>query len=100
MRVHLAQGALNPLTPMSDQDIISPYNIKETSDENKEKYQLGDYKLIQYQILQTDITRTVWETVRRITNEIFGVKGLIEQGHIYFFLKSWPHVMVKPFLIA
>ena len=27
------------------------YNIKQTSDENKEKYQLGDYKLFQYQIL-------------------------------------------------
>ena len=45
---------------MSDQDRISPYNIKQTSDENKEKYQLGDYKLIQSQILQTNITRTVW----------------------------------------
>ena len=45
------------------------------SDENKEKYQLGDYKLIEYQIPQTNITRTVWETVRRITNEILGVKG-------------------------
>ena len=32
-----------PFTPMSDQDRISPYNIKQTSDENKEKYQLGDY---------------------------------------------------------
>ena len=53
------------------------YNIKQTSDENKEKYQLGDYKLIQYQILQTNITRTVWETVRRITNEILEVKGFI-----------------------
>ena len=52
------------------------YNIKQTSDENKEKYQLGDYKLIQYQILQTNIRRTVWQTVRRITNEILGVKGL------------------------
>ena len=31
---------------MSDQDRISPYNIKQTSDENKEKYQLGDYELI------------------------------------------------------
>ena len=56
------------------------YNIKQTSDENKEKYQLGDYKLIQYQILQTNITRTVWETVRRITNEILGVKGLKRQS--------------------
>ena len=46
---------INLLTPMSDQD-----NIKQTSDENKDKYQLGDYKLIQYQILQTNITGTVW----------------------------------------
>ena len=52
------------------------YNIKQTSDEIKEKYQLGDYKLIQNQILQTNIIRTVWQTVRRITNEILGVKGL------------------------
>ena len=28
------------------------------------------------QILQTNITRTVWQTVRGITNEILGVKGL------------------------
>ena len=46
---------------MSDQDRIS------------QKYQLGDYELIQYQILQTEITRTVWQTVRRITDEILGV---------------------------
>ena len=52
------------------------YNIKQTRGENKEKYQLGDHKLIQYQILQTTIIRTVWETVRRITNEILVVKGL------------------------
>ena len=35
------------LTPLSDQDIISPYsiyqyNINQISDENKEKYQFGD----------------------------------------------------------
>ena len=52
------------------------YNIKQTSDENKEKYQLVNYKLIRYQILHTNITRTVWQTVRRITIEILGVKGL------------------------
>ena len=46
------------------------------NDENKEKYQPGGYKLIQYQILQTNITRIVWQTVRRITNEILGIKGL------------------------
>ena len=37
----------DPLTPLSDQDRISPYNIntyiKQTSNENIEKYQLGDY---------------------------------------------------------
>ena len=44
---------------MSDQDRISPYNINTIlSDENKEKYQLEDCKLIQYQILQINITRT------------------------------------------
>ena len=45
------------------------YIIKHTSDENKEKYQWG-------WILHTNITRTVWQTVRRITSEILGVKGL------------------------
>ena len=72
---------LNPVTPMSDQDRISPYNINIISNRKvmreKKKYQSGDYKLIQYQILQTDIIRTVWQTVRRITSEIMGVKGFI-----------------------
>ena len=71
--------------------------MKQTSDdENNEKYKLGDYKLIQYQILQTNITRTVWQTVRRITNEILGVKGLrltisIDnvKGMNVFALKFW-----------
>ena len=31
-------------------------------------------------ILQTNITRTVWQTVRRFTNEILGVGGLIWEG--------------------
>ena len=33
---------------MSDQDRISPYNINQISDENKEKFQFGDNELIQY----------------------------------------------------
>ena len=64
------------LTPISDQDRISPHNIKQTNDENKEKYKLRGNELIQHQILQTNIMRTVWQIVRRITNEILGVKGL------------------------
>ena len=55
----------NPLTPMNDQERISPYkispyNFKQKRDENKEKYQLGDYYLIRYQILRTNTTRIVW----------------------------------------
>lgn len=45
---------LNAFTPMRDQEGISPYNInsiKQTSDDNKDKNQLGENKWIQYQIL-------------------------------------------------
>ena len=49
---------------MSDQEGISPYmqyqnNIKQTSNYNREKYRFGDYWLIQYQILQSNILRIV-----------------------------------------
>ena len=44
------------LNPLGDQDRISPYTISTiSSNENDEKYQLGDYWLIQIQILQTNI---------------------------------------------
>ena len=33
----------NPLTPMSDQGRISPHNIKQMSDENKQNYYLGNH---------------------------------------------------------
>ena len=32
--------------------------------------------MIQYQILRTKIIRIVWQAVRRITNDLLGVKGL------------------------
>ena len=40
--------------------------------------------MIQYQILQTNITRIVWQTEKRITNEILGVMGshTLEQPHL------------------
>ena len=44
------------------------------SDENKVKYQVGDYQLIQYQTLQIDIIRIVCQAVERITNEILKAK--------------------------
>ena len=46
------------------------------SNENKEKYQFGNYLLIQYQIHLIDI-RIVWQTVRRINKEILGAPRLI-----------------------
>ena len=55
---------------MNDQDRISPYKIKNTCDENKEKYQLVDYLLIQYQIHQSSIVRIVCHTITRIAYEI------------------------------
>ena len=45
------------------------------SDVNKEKYQFGNNKLTQYKILQTNIIRIVWLTVRRMTNFIWELKG-------------------------
>ena len=77
----------NPLTPMSDQDWISPYYFKPTSSKRvmrvkKDLYQLGDYQLIQYQnlILQNNTKIIIWQTVRRIAKEILGVKGLIPES--------------------
>ena len=65
---------------MSDQDIISPYIIDTTNIQGmrikKNINNLEDCWLIQNQILQTQIIRIVWQTVRRITNEILGVQGL------------------------
>ena len=44
--------------------------------------------MFQYQILQTNITRTVWEIVGRITNEILGVKGLMNLSQLSSFAES------------
>ena len=32
--------------------------------------------MIQYQIHQTNIIRIVWQTVKRVTNEVWGINGL------------------------
>ena len=47
-----------------------------TSDEDIKSYQLGDYQLIRYLIPRTDVVSNVRQTVRRITEQILGVKGL------------------------
>ena len=65
--------------PRQNFSLQHQYDIKQTSDKNKEKYQFGDYKLIQFQILKTNIARNVWQTVRRIINKILGVRVLRER---------------------
>ena len=70
---------VNPSTPMSDQDRISLYSINTITGRQamrKRKYQLDGYLLIQYQILRTNIARIILQIVRRINNEMLGVKGL------------------------
>ena len=64
---------------MIDQDRISPYNINTIS--SRQVMRIGkilieDYHLIHYQIPQTSFRSTIWQAVRRIVNEILGVKGL------------------------
>ena len=57
---------------ISDQDRISPYIINTELSRQvgriKKKTQLGDQKLIQYQILQIEIISILCQTVGRITN--------------------------------
>ena len=71
---------------MSDQEIISTNSINMISSRQvmgKGK-KLGDYWSIHNQILQSDIIRIVWQTVKRISNEILGAKGLTQlfEGHL------------------
>ena len=69
----------------SNQDKISSYNTDTISSRQgigiKRKYPWGDYWLIQYQILQTNIILVEWQMVRRITNEII-VKVLKESSFV------------------
>ena len=70
----------NPLIAMSDQNRISPNSINTISSWQvvriKKKIFLGDYQLIQYQILQVNIMQTLWQTIRRLIHDILGVKRL------------------------
>ena len=55
--------------------------IKQKSDNKKEKHQFGDYWLIQNQILQTNTIPIVLLIVRRMNTEILGVKGFKRQNN-------------------
>ena len=58
---------------MSELEGISPYSVNALSNRQENKEILY---LIQYQILQASIIKIVRQIVRRITDEILGVKGL------------------------
>ena len=63
--------SVNPLILMRDRDRIwdkQRMRIKKNTDKG--------ILSIQYQIIQTHIIRIVWQTLRKITNEILGVIGL------------------------
>ena len=67
MIFHVFAKVMNPLTLMGDQDRISPYNINteniiQTSDKNKDNYQLRVSLVDPRPILQTNITKIVWQT--------------------------------------
>ena len=85
-----------PLTSMSDQDRISPYNISTIS--IRRVIMIG--KNINWGIISwsntkfsklTTHTRTVWQTVRRITNEILGVKCYMHPGSLAIFATTCFH---------
>ena len=79
------------------------YNIRGTSDENKEKYQLRGYELIQCQILWTSTIRISWQKVWRITNEILGVKGFNHcfNPQIWFLVIPLPvYKCALPFILS
>ena len=64
-----------PLTPMSDQDRISPYNLNTIS----LKKVMRIKKNINWVIIQITIIKIV-QTVRRIINEILGMKGELRRS--------------------
>ena len=54
---------------MSDKDQFSPYNVNTISSRQVIRIKL-DHQLIQNQVLQINIIWIVFQTVRRIVNEI------------------------------
>ena len=70
-------NAFTPLSPGCDQDRISPYTISTISSRQVMRIKKNIiYWWNQFQILQTSIILIVRQKVRRITDEILGVKGL------------------------
>ena len=81
-------NAFTPLSPGCDQDRISPYTISTISSRQVMRIKKNiNYRWNQFQILQTSIIWIVRQKVRRITDEILGVKGLgqiLAPSHQFF----------------
>ena len=63
----------NPLTPRSDKNVKSPYNIQQTGKENIKTYQVEVFILIQHQILTVYLQGNVLEIGWRVKKQILGV---------------------------
>ena len=90
---------------MGDQDRISSYNINTISSRQVMRIEKNiNWGIISWSdtnfSFMTYITRTVWQTVRRITCEILGVKGFIYYSVIYDMKPAiakagWPSVKTQ-----
>ena len=71
---------LIPKSPTRDLDRISPHTFNMISSRQlmriKKNINQGSIGWSNSKTLQTNITEIVWQTIRRITDEILGVKGL------------------------
>ena len=88
----------NSLTPMSDQDRISPHQINTISNIQAmriKKYPF-DYQLIHYQIHR----KIRLQTVRRITHVILGVKGSIQWCRCHHCLKHYTHLFLIKWMLV
>ena len=84
--LYILKLVVNRLTPRGDLDRISLNNINTISS----RWVLREKKIITYRELSalspnspTDMIRILWQTIGRITKEIFGVKGLKTSPHFW-----------------
>ena len=74
---------------MSDQDRISPHNLNTISSRPVMRIKKISIKrlLVDSMINSSNyITRTVWQTVRRITNEMMGLKRLTINMNVHLLI--------------
>lgn len=77
LKIFIYQIVVISSTPISDKEIISPYNITATSRRQLmriKKISVRDYQLSKYHILRSNITRIVQQTVSKISKQISGKK--------------------------